>query len=121
MANEVYRIRGSDITYRLKEVLLVMVFWSPQFFTDRAKHVLSRICDQHIVNNLPNCSDSSYIASYYDEAEESLSQLRMERRHNYISDGQRQFWQSAYSHALSMGGGKLDDVMLSFKKVTLLN
>lgn len=113
-ADEIYRIRGSDINYHLYEILYAISIFSPNIFTERAKYILSKEANEYVVKNPPGLHETSYQASFYREDERELSQLYIERRHIYIPEGQRQFWQSAYSHALNVGGGKLDDVMRSF-------
>lgn len=112
--DEVYRIRGKEISYHIEDVFYATSIWSPWLFDDRQKYNLSRIASEEVVNQDINPEDTILSLNYVDSQNDQLNQFRLQKRHKNIPDGKRQFWQSAYRYAESLGGGNLDEVMLQY-------
>jgi hypothetical protein len=109
----IYRLRGSDITYYMEDILYLMAVLEPRFFSSRATKNLEVLASSEI-QELPksHCEDL-YHFKYRNEA--GLGFFRVETRRRAVPTGQRRFWQSAYRFAQSIGGGTLDDVMEKYR------
>lgn len=114
--DEIYRISGKEITYRIEDVFFVIPKWSPWLFDDRQKYNLSRIASEEVTKRSIEPEDMIFSVNYVDAENSHLNQFRLEKRHKFIPKGKRQFWQSAFRYAESIGGGNLDEVMLQYRK-----
>lgn len=108
--NEIYRIRGSDINYRIEDVFYLLSLWSPWLFNDRQKNVLTRIVPEPVTRFRIDPEDTIASFSYTLEDSCELQQI-IEKRHKLIPKGKRQFWQAAFKYASELGGGDLDKIM----------
>lgn len=109
--DEIYRIKGKDITYHLEDVFFVLSVWSPQLFSDRQKYNLSRLASEQISKIQIEQEKSFFVFSFIDEETQDLQQIQIEKRHKIIPKGKRQFWQAAFQFAKQQGGGNLDQIM----------
>lgn len=109
--HEIYRIPGKEITYRIEDVFYAISVWSPWLSDDRQKHNLIRLARNKVVNQKIKEVQTRFSVNYLDEDTDILNSFFIEKRHKNIPDGRRQFWQSAFQFAQSVGGGNLDEVM----------
>lgn len=104
----IYRLRGSDITYHLDDVLYLIGQLETGLFSSRGTTNLRALASQEARSQAPSKESDIYRVRY---AELENGFLQMEARRVAIPKGQRRFWQTAYQFAESIGGGNLDAVM----------
>jgi len=110
----IYRVRGSDITHHINDVLYCLAQLEPGLCSERGEINLRTLASSEARKLFLTKDEDLYHVHYtQDEKEGSLF---LETRRLRIPQGQRRFWQSAYKHALSVGGGNLDDVILSYRQ-----
>ena len=114
--DEIYRIRGSDITYRLEDVFFILSIWSPHLFNERQKYNLSNVASKQISTIQIAQEETILMLSYRLEDTQELQQIKIEKRHKFIPEGKRQFWQAAFKFAKQKGGGNLDQIMNEYSK-----
>lgn len=108
-----YRIRGSDITYHLDDVLYLLSALEPCLFASRAMTSLKVLASAEIQKiNLRKDIDSYQVA--YD-GQDLKGAIHIEARRQHVPYGQRRFWQTAYRHATGLGGGELDAVIADYR------
>jgi len=118
--DEIYRIRGVDIVYHLEDVMFALSMWSPQLFDDRQKYNLRKIASEELEGRLVSREDT--IFSHYAKSKKGPNiqvRLFIEKRHKYIPDGKRQFWEAAFKFADSQSGGDLDTVIKKHADINL--
>ncbi len=113
--DEIYRISGKEITYRIEDVFYAISIWSPGLFDDRQKYNLSRIASEEICKRSIKPEDTVFTVNQVDVESSQLNQFRVEKRHKNIPEGKRQFWQAAFRYAENLGGGNLDEVMSKYR------
>jgi hypothetical protein len=113
--DEIYRISGKEITYRIEDVFYALSLWSPWLFDDRQKYNLCRIATEEVTKRDIKPEDTIFSVNYVDIENEQLNQFYLEKRHKYIPTDRCQFWESAFNYALSLGGGNLDEVMAQYR------
>jgi len=113
--DEIYRISGKEITYRIEDVFFALSKWSPWLFDDRQKYNLSRIASEEVTKRTIQPEDTIFSVNYVDDESNQLNQFWLEKRHKIIPKGKRQFWQSAFRYAENIGGGNLDEVMSQYR------
>lgn len=111
----IYRIRGSDIVHNLDDVLYLLSTLESPFFDPRATSNLEVLARQEARDLDKDLDSDSYRIVYKSEDMEVMGSLHVEARRHRIPLGQRRFWQAAYQHAQSAGGGRLDDVIAAYR------
>ena len=117
----IYRLRGSDVYYRIEDILYIITKWNPELFSHRGLLNLETLSSDEAKAADREIPRSLSIITYRDEEGSSFSgsheplHLRMERRHLHSPRGQRQFWEAAFRFASKIGGGNLDDVMKKYR------
>ncbi|ELA9340197.1 hypothetical protein ACEV8B_22380 [Vibrio parahaemolyticus] len=112
---EIYRISGKEINYRIEDVFYTLSMWSPWLFNERESYNLSRIATQELTLRSPSPVDTIFSVNYVDN-DNQINCFYIEKRHKNIPEGKRQFWQSLFKYAQKLGGGNLDDVIASYRK-----
>jgi hypothetical protein len=108
-----YRLRGSDITYFIEDILYLMVVLDPFLFSFRAMENLKVLASTEIQEiDKGHCKDI-YHFKYRNEVD--IGSFRIETRRRAVPVEQCRFWQAAYNFAVSIGGGGLDDVMEKYR------
>lgn len=115
--NAIYRIRGADLVHNIASVLYVMSVLDPLLFSNGGITNL-RTLAPHTLRKAKIERDSSLI-DFHQNDYGGLTRLWMYIRRIRVPNGERRFWQTAYQHALTVGGGTLNDVMQSYRKVDL--
>lgn len=106
--DSMYRLRGSDITYHLDDVLYILCQLEPGLFSARGLMNLRVLAsDEAKVKSFERSNDWHHIRYVSDED----GSLLVETRRRIVPDGQRRFWQTAFRFAESIGGGDLEEVM----------
>jgi hypothetical protein len=113
--DEIYRISGKEITYRIDDVFYSISIWSPWLFDDRQKYNLSRIASEELTKRNVQTEDTVFSVNYVDAESGQLNQFRLEKRHKNIPEGRRQFWQCAFRYAKDLWGGNLDEIMSQYR------
>lgn len=113
----IIRLRGSDLSYNLDDVLWLLAQWDPDVFSDRSQRILYQLASDRVRNHKHDSSDSAMV-TYGDESKNHDSPLYifLLRRNRIVEIGHRKFWQSAYRFAESVGGGNLNDVLAQWRK-----
>lgn len=111
--NAIYRIRGSDITYHINDILYALSRLEPGIASTRGEINLSTLASQEAKAASLTQDNELYRLNYREEGESGS--LRLEVRRQRIPLGQRRFWQTAYQYALSVGGGNLDEIISNFR------
>ncbi|OFI66366.1 hypothetical protein [Vibrio cholerae] len=110
---EIYRISGKEINYRIEDVFYTLSIWSPWLFNERQSYNLSRIATQELTLRAPLSTDTIYSVNYIEDNQ--MNCFYIEKRHKNIPEGKRQFWQSLFKFAQKSGGGHLDDIIASYR------
>jgi len=113
-ANRIFRIRGSDIKYHIADVLYLISKIEPSMFTQRGHINLNKLAS-HEAKVAEVCQRDIVHISYASEDSCQMSHLRLEYRSNPTRTGKREFWKAAYIFASKIGGGKLDEVIQSYR------
>jgi len=121
-ANEVdaiYRIRGSDITYHVEDIIYIISQWNPEIFSSRGLINLDILASSEIKLRKFNPFETSAIVTYKhnNSSLSGISFICLERRHKNNPKGRRQFWQAAYRFASKMGGGCLDEIISKYRAI----
>lgn len=110
----IYRIRGRDIAHHINDVLYCIAQLEPGLCSERGETNLRTLASSEARKLALTKDEDLYRLDYTQDEKEGA--LFLETRRRRVPQGQRRFWQSAYKHALSVGGGKLDDVIQSFRQ-----
>jgi hypothetical protein len=108
-----YRIRGSDITYHLDDVLYLLSALEPSVFASRAMSSLEVLASPEIQKIDLRQDIDNYQVAY--DGQDLVGAIHIEARRQHVPTGQRRFWQAAYQHATSLGGGELDAVIADYR------
>ncbi|MFZ1389844.1 MAG: hypothetical protein WBP46_18985 [Thiolinea sp.] len=110
----IYRVRGSDIVYYMEDVLYILSKFEPSLFKHRATNNLSVLASYEAQQMAKSRDSESYIFEYKNS--EDIGFLHLSARRYTVPTNERRFWQAAYTYALSIGGGKLTDVIDQYRK-----
>ncbi|MBO1897593.1 hypothetical protein HNW13_017795 [Shewanella sp. BF02_Schw] len=110
----IYRLRGVDINYRIEDCLYLLAKLEPSFFSERRLHGLVDLASDEVLRRSPIHKESMHVIRYQNGPD--IESLIIEVRRTAISKDFRWFWRSLYEYGLSVGGGHLDDVMLSYRE-----
>ena len=110
----IYRLRGRDITYYIEDILLLMAELEPSLFDSRATNNLKVIASQEIIETPKKHDRDDYHIHYTNDI--YTGAFYVETRRRIVPKGQHRFWQTAYRHAVSIGGGRLDSVITDYRK-----
>jgi hypothetical protein len=115
----IIRLRGSDLTYHLEDVLWLLANWDPDVFSTRSQHILFRLASERARNHRHDCVGSAMI-TYWEESTSPINPLHvfLVHRNHDVPPGQREFWQTAFRFANSVGGGSLDTVLARWRAVS---
>src|SRR5205807_9826639 len=93
-ADTIVRLRGSDLTYHLDDVLLLLARWDPAVFSTRSQQTLFRLASDRAKDHRHDCSGSAMI-TYWEESDSRSNPLHifLLRRNRIVSPGRREFWQ----------------------------
>jgi very-short-patch-repair endonuclease len=112
--DEIYRIRGSEINFRIEDVFYILSMWSPWLFDKRQAYNMRCIATQELTQRSLSPTDTIFSVNYVD-SDNQMNCFYIEKRHKNIPKGKRQFWQSAFAYAQHVGGGNLDEVIAKFR------
>jgi hypothetical protein len=109
----IYRLRGGDTVHNIDCALYVMSRLDQNLFSDRGLINLNTLAPR-ILRGAEIAQDASLI-DFSERDDGDLARLWLYVRRSRVPNGERRFWQTAYRHALSVGGGKLDQVIQSYR------
>jgi len=117
MVDKIYRIRGSDIYYHIYDVLYCISTLESEVMSERGVLHLDSLATSE-AKSLEFSRKCDLYSIYYprNEDDDIEPSLKLEKREIFIPKGERRFWQAAYKFACSIGGGRLDDVIASYRK-----
>jgi hypothetical protein len=110
----IYRIRGSDLNYYVEDVLYLLAELEPRVFEQRAIANLKVLASPEVQGAAKGRNQDLYYFHYRNG--DDTGAFRLELRRRVVPENQRRFWQAAYNHAVSIGGGRLDDVIANYRK-----
>jgi very-short-patch-repair endonuclease len=110
----IYRIRGADLFHNIASVLYVMSVLDPLLFSSRGMTNLSSLAPNTL--RKAKIEPDISLIDFHQSDDDELVRLWMYIRRIRVPHGERRFWQAAYRHALSIGGGPLDEVMQSYRR-----
>ena len=115
----IIRLRGTDITYHLNDVLWLLAKWDSDVFSDRSQQILFQLASDRARNHRHDCLGSAMI-TYWEDSKSRQNPLHvfLLRRNRNVPLGQREFWQSAFRYASSIGGGSLERVLTQWRLAT---
>ncbi|PTB99795.1 hypothetical protein C9993_01405 [Marinobacter sp. Z-F4-2] len=108
-----YRLRGSDINFYIEDILFLLAELEPIIFRDRAHANLEVLASPEIKGLKKDHGRDHYFFKYRNGDDKGF--FRLEARRRTVPASERRFWQSAYRYAQEVGGGKLDDVIYSYR------
>lgn len=110
----IYRIRGSDIHYYIEDVLFLLAALEPNQFNVRAASNLRGLASPE-AQEVPKGHGIDQYKFRYRNGND-IGFFNVEARRRAVPATQRRFWQAAHSYAVSIGGGKLDTVISSYRE-----
>ncbi len=114
LVDSMYRLRGSDITYHLDDILYFMGKLEPGLMSERGMlNLRSLSSDEARAHAYTRESDMHHIR--YSAPTEGA--LKLGVRRTAVPPGQRRFWRDAYRFAESIGGGDLESVMRQYTEI----
>lgn len=114
----IYRLRGSDITHHINDLLFIVSLCEPQLFSERGCLNLRSIASEDVQKICVDPVETRISMSAFEESSQQLGRVFVERRHKVIPSGHRQFWQRAFVFASEYGGGPLDEVIAAYRNRT---
>lgn len=115
-----YRLKGSDITYHLDDVLFVLSFFEPEIFSERGRINLTSLASEsakRTVTDQSYKSGSFIFIHYFDERTKKINlSAQVFRLRKYPGEGRREFWPTLFEFAKSEGGGNLDDLRAEYRR-----
>jgi hypothetical protein len=109
----IYRLRGSDIKFYIEDVLYLLSVLEPQLFKERAAANLEVLASPEVKQLRKDLGRDHYFFEYRNGDDKGF--FRLEARRRIVPAGQRRFWQAAYRYAQKNGGGRLNDVIASYR------
>ena len=116
--NTIYRLRGSDLTYHINDVLYVIANYTPDIFSGRGVLNLKQLASKEILHRTFNLYDTIDLISFPENEAGDMSRIYIERHHKNIPDGKTQFWQTLYEFAVAEEGGNLDEIINKYRSTT---
>lgn len=113
--NEIYRLRGSDLTYHMNDILYIISKYIPHIFSERGLINLGHLASKEALSHSLNAYSTIIRVAYISDPPQSVHHIIIERRHKNIPKGKRQFWQASYKFALEHGGGQLDNIISNYR------
>lgn len=110
----IYRMRGSDITYFIEDLLYLLQKLEPCLFGDRASANLAANCSEDVKRTPVDPTKNVHRVRYQNETDIGYLQLGSTHRQPQ-SDG-RFFWMTIYKFAVESGGGDLDKLISDYRK-----
>jgi hypothetical protein len=107
MVDEIYRVRGEDIIYRMPDVLLVMARWMPALFSDRGRNRIECDATGRAAEVLHIQNDGALAVVGYDDH----TRLVVERRGSELPGA---FWRTAYRISKSYAPMSLDKMLAQY-------
>jgi very-short-patch-repair endonuclease len=112
--DSVYRIRGSDITHRLDDVLYLIGVFEAGVMSERGMINLRSLASVE-AKAAAALSQEDRVHLAYADAPDNCYNLLLEVRRATVPAGQRRFWQTAYAFAQSVGGGELNAIIRKYR------
>lgn len=110
--DSIIRLRGSDLTYHMEDVMLLLARWYPLLFSDRSEVTLNRLASDRARRH-EHEGETLAMLTYWSESLDRNNPLHlfMLRRNRCVPRGRREYWQSLFAFAKSRGGGRLDGLV----------
>ena len=112
----IYRLRGADIAFQLDNILFLLSCCETELFSERGRLNLTSLAHPEVRNFEILPEKTNFHIAFGDDGFNPINQIHLERRYREIPAGHRQFWQTAYQFAASIGGGPLDAVMEEYRR-----
>lgn len=110
----IYRMRGSDLYYHIDDILYFISKWNPEIFSQRGLLNLQALASDAVRTNSEEYSKCVAFIRYQED--ENQAPIDIIVRKLFIDkNGWRRFLQTAYDFAVSVGGGKLDNVISKYR------
>lgn len=113
--DSIYRLRGSDLYYHIDDILHIISRWNPELFSQRGLLNLETLASEAVRSDSEEYSKSVAFIRYKEDEKQAPIDVIIRKRFLHSSHNKRQFLETAYNFALSVGGGKLDDVMSQYR------
>ena len=113
--DSIYRLRGSDLTYYINDILYILAMCEPDLFSDRGHSNLKILASEELRDLIVENKQTIFYAPIKDRDSDQISHVLVERRHKNIPKGKRQFWQSLSAFAKSKNGGNLDEIIAAYR------
>jgi hypothetical protein len=111
--DEVFRLRGADIHYRIDDLIHLLSIIHPDLFDERTRLGISGMASQAALDARICADDSIYTIRYPNEFRDAF--LRMEVRKKEVVEGTRPFWLTAYQFALEHAPVGIDDIISLYR------
>lgn len=113
--NAIYRLRGADLYYHIDDVIYVVSRWNPELFSQRGLLNLESLASDAVRSESEEYTKSVVFIRYHEDENQAPLDVVVRRRFLHSDPNRRQFMQTAYNFACSVGGGNLDDVMSQYR------
>ncbi|MEJ5152844.1 hypothetical protein [Comamonas sp. MYb396] len=110
----IYRFRGQDLHYAWEDVMYFLFSMEPTIFATNAPLNLEVLISEEVRESTQDRYREFYSFRYPQECKIPCDFLSIARRRDLPGD-RRNFWQTAYHFAASIGGGPLDEVIHRFR------
>jgi hypothetical protein len=96
----------------MNDMMLLLAKWDLHLFTDRSQIILMRVASDRARAYMHDSMTSAMI-TYWESSAVGNNPLHIfvVRRNAIVPTAYREYWQTAFQFAESMGGGRLDDVL----------
>lgn len=114
----IYRFRGQDLRYAWEDVMYFLCSLEPTVYDACAPRNLHVLSSEEVRESTQNLHREFYSFRYRDNVI-PVDFSAVARRRDLPLE-QRNFWQTAFYFAASIGGGSLDEVIQRFRKPTVV-
>lgn len=111
----IYRLRGTDLYYHIDDILYIVSRWNPELFSQRGLLNLQALVSDAVRTESEEYSKSIAFIRYQEDETQVPIDVIIRKRWLCPDRNRRQFLDTAYSFACSIGGGNLDNVISQYR------
>ena len=117
--DSIYRLRGSDITYHIEDLIYIISLWNPELFSTRSHIVLGQLKSSEVTKvekSIDLTATLAHIRYLVDSTGDKMPHgLWVERQYRSKTNSFIKTWRSGqYEFAQKQGGGKLEELYAAY-------
>lgn len=126
LVDSIYRLRGSDLTYHVEDLIYVISIWNPEIFDDRSRIILNQLKSFEVAQGEKYIKSSDTLAQvrYMTDLDGNNMphSIWIERQYRMKTNSLAKTWCSElYEFAQNHGGEKVDEIYAQYYKLLLLH